>query len=132
MVQTLSVRTTRRVEMVEITGQIQALVRQSGVATGVCHIFQAHTTAGLTINENADPSVQADILMVLNQIISDQEAYRHLEGNSPAHIKASLMGPHLTVLVENSSLLLGTWQGVFLCEFDGPRTRKVHVKIMAG
>jgi len=132
MIHTLSVRTNRRTEMVDLTGQIQELVRLSGVEEGVCHIFQAHTTAGLTINENADPSVQADILMVLNRIISDQEAYRHLEGNSPAHIKASLMGAQLTVLVSNGSLLLGTWQGVFLCEFDGPRTRKVHIKIMAG
>jgi secondary thiamine-phosphate synthase enzyme len=132
MVHTLSVRTNRRTEMVDITGQIQGLLRLSGVTEGVCHIFAAHTTAGLTINENADPSVQADILMVLNRIISEKEAYRHLEGNSPAHIKASLMGAQLTVLVSNGSLVLGTWQGVFLCEFDGPRTRKVHLKIMAG
>jgi secondary thiamine-phosphate synthase enzyme len=132
MIHTLSVRTNRRTEMVDITGEIQELVRLSGVEEGLCHIFQAHTTAGLTINENADPSVAADILMVLNQIISEKEAYRHLEGNSPAHVKASLMGPQLTVLVRNGGLLLGTWQGVFLCEFDGPRTRKVHIKIMAG
>jgi len=132
MIHTLSVRTNRRTEMVELTGQIQELVRLSGVTEGVCHIFQAHTTAGLTINENADPSVQADILMVLNRIISEKEAYRHLEGNSPAHIKASLMGAQLTVLVSHGSLVLGAWQGVFLCEFDGPRTRKVHIKIMAG
>jgi len=132
MVHKLSVRTTSRVEMVDITSQIQELVQHSGVEEGVCHLFEAHTTAGLTINENADPSVQADILMVLNRIISDQEAYRHLEGNSPAHIKASLMGAQLSVLVSNGRLLLGTWQGIYLCEFDGPRTRKVHIKIMAG
>ncbi len=132
MIHTLSVRTTSRVEMVDITSQVQELVQHSGVEEGVCHLFEAHTTAGLTINENADPSVQADILMVLNRIISDQEAYRHLEGNSPAHIKASLMGAQLTVLVSKSRLLLGTWQGIYLCEFDGPRTRKVHLKIMAG
>jgi secondary thiamine-phosphate synthase enzyme len=132
MIHTLSVRTTSRTAMVDITGQIQELVRQSGVEEGVCHIFEAHTTAGLTINENADPSVQADILMVLNKIISDREAYRHLEGNSPAHVKASLMGAQLTVLVSHGRLLLGTWQGIYLCEFDGPRTRKVHLKIMAG
>ena len=107
-------------------------MRDSGVEEGVCHIFAAHTTAGLTINENADPSVQSDILMVLNKIISEKEAYRHLEGNSPAHLKASLMGPQFTVLVSHGRLLLGTWQGVFLCEFDGPRTRKVYIKIMAG
>jgi len=132
MIHTLNVRTSRRIEMVDITGQIQELVRSSGVEEGVCHLFSAHTTAGLTINENADPSVQADILMVLNKIISDQEPYRHAEGNSPAHIKTSLMGPNLTVLVSQGRLLLGTWQGVFLSEFDGPRTRKVHLKIMAG
>jgi secondary thiamine-phosphate synthase enzyme len=132
MIHTLSLPTSRRTEMVDITGQIQELVRLSGVTEGVCHIFEAHTTAGLTINENADPSVQADMLMVLNKIISEQEAYRHLEGNSPAHVKASLLGAQLTVLVSNGRLLLGTWQGVFLCEFDGPRTRKVHIKIMAG
>ena len=132
MIHTLSVPTSRRIEMVNITGKIQELVRSSGVTEGVCHIFEAHTTAGLTINENADPSVAADILMALNKIVSDQEAYRHLEGNSPAHIKASLMGAQLTVLVSRGSLVLGTWQGVFLCEFDGPRTRKVHIKIMAG
>jgi secondary thiamine-phosphate synthase enzyme len=132
MIQTLSVRTGSRTEMVDITGKVQELVRKSGVTEGVCHLFVAHTTAGLTINENADPSVQADILMVLNKVISDQEAYRHGEGNSPAHIKASLMGPDLTVLVSQGSLLLGTWQGVYLCEFDGPRTRKVHFKVMAG
>jgi secondary thiamine-phosphate synthase enzyme len=131
MIHTLSVPTHHRTEMVDITARIQELVRDSGVEEGVCHIFEAHTTAGLTINENADPSVQSDILMVLNKIISDREAYRHLEGNSPAHLKASLMGPQLTVLISHGRLLLGTWQGVFLCEFDGPRTRKVHLKIMA-
>jgi secondary thiamine-phosphate synthase enzyme len=132
MIHTLSVPTSRRTDMVDITGQIQEVVSLSGVTEGVCHIFEAHTTAGLTINENADPSVQADMLMVFNKIISEEEAYRHLEGNSPAHVKASLMGAQLTVLVSNGRLLLGTWQGVFLCEFDGPRTRKVHLKIMAG
>jgi secondary thiamine-phosphate synthase enzyme len=132
LMHTLSVRTTSRMEMADITARIQELVRASGLESGVCHIFVAHTTAGLTINENADPSVPADILMVLNKIISDREAYRHREGNSPAHIKASLMGPQLTVLVHEGSLVLGTWQGIFLCEFDGPRTRKVHIKLMAG
>jgi secondary thiamine-phosphate synthase enzyme len=131
MIHTLSVPTHHRTEMVDISARVQELVRDRGVEEGVCHIFVAHTTAGLTINENADPSVQSDILMVLNKIISDKEAYRHLEGNSPAHLKASLMGPQLTVLISRGRLLLGTWQGVFLCEFDGPRTRKVHLKIMA-
>ncbi|HLD46768.1 MAG TPA: secondary thiamine-phosphate synthase enzyme YjbQ, partial [Desulfobaccales bacterium] len=114
MIHTLSLRTNQRTELVDITGEVEGLVRQSGVEEGVCHIFQTHTTAGLTINENADPSVQSDILMVLNKIISEKEPYRHLEGNSPAHIKASLMGPQLTVLVSHGRLLLGTWQGIFL------------------
>ncbi|MEJ2670728.1 MAG: secondary thiamine-phosphate synthase enzyme YjbQ [Deltaproteobacteria bacterium] len=131
MIHTLNVRTNSRIEMVDITDKIEELVRESGAAEGVCHLFVAHTTAGLTINENADPSVQSDIIMVLNKIISDRESYRHREGNSPAHIKASVMGPNLSVLVSQRSLLLGTWQGIYLCEFDGPRTRKVHVKIMA-
>jgi secondary thiamine-phosphate synthase enzyme len=129
---TLSVRTSARTELLDITGQVEDLVQHRGVEEGVCHLFVAHTTAGLTINENADPSVKSDILLVLNKIISDREAYRHREGNSPAHIKASLMGPSLTVLINHRSLVLGTWQGIYLCEFDGPRTRTVHVKIMAG
>jgi secondary thiamine-phosphate synthase enzyme len=132
MIHTLNVRTGSRIEMVDITAKIQKLVSDSDIKEGICHVFVAHTTAGLTINENADPSVQADILMVLNKIISDREAYRHGEGNSPAHIKASLMGPDLSILVKDGSLLMGTWQGIYLCEFDGPRTRKVHLKIMAG
>ncbi len=132
MIHTLSVRTHSRTEILDLTGQVQEMVRQSDVEEGVCHIFVAHTTAGLTINENADPSVKSDILMVLNKVISDKETYRHMEGNSPAHIKASLMGPNLTVLVSGGRLLLGTRQGIYLCEFDGPRTRKVHVKLMAG
>jgi secondary thiamine-phosphate synthase enzyme len=132
MIHTLSVRTANRIEMVDITGEVKELVLERGIDEGIVHLFVAHTTAALTINENADPSVQSDILMVLNKIISDKEAYRHLEGNSPAHLKASLMGAHLTVLVDNGRLLLGTWQGIYLCEFDGPRTRKVHIKITAG
>jgi len=132
MIHTLSVRTASRIEMVDITDKVKELVRSDGIEEGLCHLFVAHTTAGLTINENADPSVQADILMVLNKVISDREAYRHSEGNSPAHVKASLMGPNLTVLVTNRNLFLGTWQGIYLCEFDGPRTRKVLIKIMAG
>ncbi len=131
MFQTLSVRTTSRTEFVDLTSQVQKVVRQSGIAEGLCHIFVPHTTAGVTINENADPGVKADILMVLNKLISDKESYRHLEGNSPAHIKASLMGPHLTVLISRGRLVLGTWQGIFFCEFDGPRMRNTHLKIVA-
>jgi secondary thiamine-phosphate synthase enzyme len=125
------VRTGGKTELTDITDRIQQVVAKSGVSEGLCHIFVAHTTAGITINENADPSVKADILMVLNKIISDREPYRHSEGNSPAHIKATLVGPQLTVLVSRGRLLLGTWQGIFFCEFDGPRTRRVHVKVNA-
>jgi secondary thiamine-phosphate synthase enzyme len=130
MLQTLTLRTSSHNEFLDVTREIQAAVLESGVREGLCHLFVAHTTAALTINENADPSVKSDILMVLNKIISDQEPYRHLEGNSPAHIKASLLGPQLTLMVSNGRLVLGTWQGIYLCEFDGPRSRRLHLKVM--
>jgi secondary thiamine-phosphate synthase enzyme len=132
MLHTLSVRTASRIEFVDLTSQIQETVRQSGVTEGLCHVFVPHTTAAVTINENADPAVKADILMVLNKLVRDQESYRHLEGNAPAHVKASLIGPSLTVLVSDGRLVLGTWQGIFFCEFDGPRSRRVHVKVAPG
>jgi secondary thiamine-phosphate synthase enzyme len=132
MLQTLSVRTNTRTELLDLTHQVQEVVNQSGVSEGLCHVFVPHTTAAVTINENADPSVKADILMVLNKIISDQEPYRHQEGNSPAHVKASVIGPHLAILVNKGRLVLGTWQGVFFCEFDGPRSRRLHVKVVKG
>ena len=131
MLQTLSVPTSRHTEFLDLTSRIEDVVRQSGVAEGLCHIFVPHTTAAVTINENADPSVKADVLMVLNKIIRDREPYRHSEGNSPAHIKSSLVGPQLTVLVTGGRLLLGTWQGIYFCEFDGPRSRQLHVKVVA-
>jgi secondary thiamine-phosphate synthase enzyme len=115
----------------DLTARVQQVVADSGVDEGLCHVFVPHTTAAVTINENADPTVKADILMVLNKIISDREPYRHLEGNSPAHIKSTLVGPHLTVLVSRGRLILGTWQGIFFCEFDGPRHRRVHIKVTA-
>jgi secondary thiamine-phosphate synthase enzyme len=132
MLHTLAVRTNTRLELIDITSSVQQVVRTSGASEGVCHIFVPHTTAGVTINESADPSVKADILMVLNKLISDKESYRHLEGNSPAHIKASVIGPQITVIISGGRLLLGTWQGIFFCEFDGPRSRKVHIKITSG
>ncbi len=130
MLQTLTLHTSSRHEFLDLTREIQAAVLQSGVREGFCHLFVPHTTAALTINENADPSVKSDMLMVLNKIISDQEPYRHLEGNSPAHIKASLMGPQLTLMVSSGRLVLGTWQGIYLCEFDGPRSRRLHLKVV--
>lgn len=131
MLQTLTVHTGSRTEFLDLTGRIQAAVQESGVQDGLCHLFVPHTTAAVTINENADPSVRADILMVLNKLISERESYRHLEGNSPAHIKASVIGPQLTLMVSGGRLVLGTWQGIFFCEFDGPRTRRLHLKIVA-
>ena len=131
MLHTLSVLTNTRTEFVDITSSVQQVVRASGVAEGVCHIYVPHTTAGVTINESADPSVKADILMMLNKLVSDKESYRHLEGNAPAHIKASLIGAQVTVVISGGRLLLGTWQGIFFGEFDGPRSRKVHVKVLA-
>ena len=131
MLQTLTVHTGSRTEFLDLTGRIQAAIKESGVQDGLCHLFVPHTTAAVTINENADPSVRADILMVLNKLISERESYRHLEGNSPAHIKASVIGPQLTLMVSGGRLVLGTWQGIFFCEFDGPRNRRLHLKIVA-
>jgi secondary thiamine-phosphate synthase enzyme len=131
MLQTLTVHTGSHTEFLDLTGRIQAAVQESGMQDGLCHLFVPHTTAAVTINENADPSVKADILMVLNKLISEREPYRHLEGNSPAHIKASVIGPQLTLMVSGGRLVLGTWQGIFFCEFDGPRTRRLHLKIVA-
>ncbi len=131
MFQTLTVHTNGRTELLDLTDRIQGKVRESGVKEGLCHVFVPHTTAAVTINEHADPAVKADILMVMNKVISDDEPYRHREGNSPGHIKSSLFGPQLTVIIHKGRLVLGTWQGIYFCEFDGPRTRRLHVKIMA-
>jgi secondary thiamine-phosphate synthase enzyme len=121
----IRVSTKGRTEMVDITREVQRAVTESGVRDGLCHVYVPHTTAGITINENADPSVCQDILMELNKIVPFQDDYRHLEGNAAAHIKASIVGSSETILVEGGRLLLGTWQGIFFCEFDGPRSRRV-------
>ena len=128
--QTIAINTSRRSEMVDITARVEKEVRNAGWKDGVCTVFVPHTTAAVTINESADPSVKSDILMVLNKIVPWKESYRHLEGNSPAHIKASLIGASEIIAVEGGRLQLGTWQGVFFCEFDGPRSRKVHVRLL--
>lgn len=127
---TLEVATRERTQLVDITDEINRIVVKSGVVEGICRLFVPHTTAGLTINENADPTVPADILMELNRIIPFEDGYRHSEGNSAAHIKSSLTGVSLSVLVTGGRLLLGTWQGLFLCEYDGPRRRKVLVRVV--
>ena len=127
---TFSVSTSSRMEFVDITGRVQKEVTQSGISEGICHIYNPHTTAGLTINEGADPAVRDDIVAVLKKVIPFDHPYRHLEGNSPAHIMASLMGSSVTVFIENGRLVLGTWQKIFFCEFDGPRSRKVLWKLL--
>ena len=127
---TFSVSTGSRMEFVDITSQVQNEVAQSGIHSAICYIYNPHTTAGLTINEGADPAVQDDIVAVLKKIIPFDHPYRHMEGNSPAHIMASLMGSSATVFIENGRLVLGTWQKIFFCEFDGPRSRKVIWKLL--
>ena len=126
----LSVKTRERTELVDITSDINQLIQKAGIDQGLCMIYVPHTTAAVTINESADPSVKSDMLMILNRIIPWEADYRHLEGNSPAHIKSTLVGSSEWVAIENRRLVLGTWQGIFFCEFDGPRTRKLHVRIM--
>ena len=125
----LSVRTRSRTEMLDITAEVQRVVASAGAGSGVCVVFVPHTTAGVTINENADPSVQRDIIAELNKVIPFEDDYAHSEGNSAAHIKASLMGSSVSVPIEDGRLQLGTWQGIFFCEFDGPRRRRVWVQI---
>ena len=126
----LSVKTRERTELIDITSSINQLIQKSGTEQGLCMVYVPHTTAAVTINESADPSVKLDILMVLNRIIPWEANYRHLEGNSPAHVKSTLVGSSELIAIENRRLALGTWQGIFFCEFDGPRTRKVDVRII--
>jgi secondary thiamine-phosphate synthase enzyme len=132
VVHTFEIKTAKSTELIEITALVKELLNKHGPMDGVCYVYVPHTTAGVTINENADPSVQSDILMVLGKIIRAEEPYRHAEGNSPAHIKASLTGASATVLVESGRLVLGTWQGIYFCEYDGPRRRRVQVKFLKG
>ncbi len=127
---TLSVTTKRRMEFVDITEDVENLVRKEGVKEGVCVIFCPHTTAGLTINENADPSVQKDIIDHLARIIPYGAGYTHSEGNADSHIKASLVGSSLNVIIHKGTLILGRWQEIYFCEFDGPRHRKVYIKVI--
>ena len=127
-----TVKTATRFEMIDITGRVAALVRESGIKQGICHTFVPHTTAAVTINENADPDVPRDILTALDHIVPLSKSYRHAEGNSAAHIKASLFGASQTLLIDDGTLVLGTWQSLFFCEFDGPRTRKVLIKLTGG
>ena len=126
------VRTTVHSQLVDVTSQVSRIVADSGVSRGVCVVFVPHTTAGVTINENADPDVQRDMLSALEKVVPWRGDYHHGEGNAAAHLKASLMGSSVTVLVESGRLALGTWQGIYFCEFDGPRQRRVRVQVLNG
>ena len=126
------VRTSSHTQMVDITGQVQKIVTESGVQNGICVVFVPHTTAAVTINENADPDVQTDFMKEINKIVPWEDGYRHMEGNSAAHLKASMMGFSETVIIEKGRLLLGTWQGIYFLEYDGARSRRVYVKILEG
>lgn len=126
---TINLSTTRRSEMVDITALVEEEILTADITDGICMVFVPHTTAGITINENADPSVQSDMQSVLSRLIPAGAGYSHLEGNADSHVKASLMGSSIQVIVEGGRLQLGTWQGIFFCEFDGPRDRKVWISL---
>ena len=128
---TISLETRSRFEMLDITAAVQNAIREEGVTSGLCLVYTPHTTAAITINENADPDVPRDILAALDKAVPLSAHYRHAEGNSAAHVKSSLVGASELVIIENGRLVLGTWQSIFFCEFDGPRTRKFMVKVIA-
>jgi secondary thiamine-phosphate synthase enzyme len=130
MIRQLRVRTKSRTELVDITQGIQRLVTESGIRSGACYLYVPHTTSAITINENSDPNVGRDILKELNKMIPFDDDYGHTEGNSAAHIKSSIVGVSKSVMVEDGRIMLGTWQAIFFCEFDGPRDRRVFVKVM--
>ncbi|MCS7202828.1 MAG: secondary thiamine-phosphate synthase enzyme YjbQ [Thermodesulfovibrio sp.] len=130
MIKTLTVKSSAREDFIDITDEVERVVKAEGVKRGICYLYVPHTTAGITINEGADPSVKKDILSVLKKIAPQAAGYLHMEGNADSHIKATIVGSSVVVLVEGGSLLLGQWQSIFFCEFDGPRTRKVYLKIL--
>ncbi len=132
MLKAYPIKTSRRVEFINITGQLKKALAESGVKAGLVNIFVPHTTAGVTINENADPDVVSDMIGHFNKAVPFNDNYAHGEGNSAAHIKSTLFGPSLTIIADQGELLLGTWQGVYFCEFDGPRMREFYVKIIEG
>ena len=126
---TISVKTSKRCDMVDITSEVNRCIKESGVFSGIAHIFVPHTTAGISINENDDPDVRRDVLFAMERAVPNS-GFMHFEGNSDAHTKAQITGFSLSLIIENARLVLGTWQSVYFCEFDGPRPRKVHVKII--
>ncbi|MFH1995636.1 MAG: secondary thiamine-phosphate synthase enzyme YjbQ [Candidatus Omnitrophota bacterium] len=129
MIHKISVATRARSEFIDITAKIDSAVRNSKISSGFCFVYVPHTTAAVTVNENADASVRADIIKALDRAIPIEAGYRHSEGNSAAHVKSSIVGSGITLIVEEGSLVLGAWQGVYFCEFDGPRQRTVLIKV---
>ena len=129
---TITINTDKHTQMKDITSKIEAIVRESGVENGLCILYVPHTTACITINENADPDVVIDMTYEINKIIPWEDHYHHSEGNSAAHLKSSLFGFSETLIIENKRLVLGTWQGIYFVEFDGPRRRKLHIKLIEG
>lgn len=132
MLEKLTLKTGGRCDFIDITRHINDFISKTGVKEGVCVVFVTHTTAGVTINENADPDVVSDLLCGLDRMAPEKGGWRHAEGNSPAHIKTSLVGPSLSMIIHDGRVIMGTWQSVFFCEFDGPRNRTLYVKILAG
>ncbi|OGC78266.1 MAG: hypothetical protein A2145_05095 [candidate division Zixibacteria bacterium RBG_16_40_9] len=132
MIKKLEIKTGSRTEVIDITDKIQKVISDSKIKSGICIIYVPHTTAGITVNENYDPSVRVDILEALEKIAPLSARYKHTEGNADSHIKTSMVGSSTTLLIEDSKILLGSWQGIMFCEFDGPRNRKLVVKIIAG
>ncbi|HLO24718.1 MAG TPA: secondary thiamine-phosphate synthase enzyme YjbQ [Geobacteraceae bacterium] len=130
MIRYIEVKSRRRTEFIDITAEVKEMTRRANIASGICCLFVLHTTAGITVNEGADPAVQHDIITFLNKLVPADHYFTHAEGNSDAHIKSSLVGTSQTLLVENGMPVLGTWQSIYFCEFDGPRQRKVAVKIV--
>ena len=127
---TFTVDSHQRVELIDITAKVRAAIRSSGIAEGLAVVYTPHTTAAVTINENADPNVASDLVTALNQMVPFDNRYRHAEGNSAAHVKSSLVGVSEALIVQDGTPLLGTWQGVYFCEFDGPRRRQVYVRVV--
>ncbi len=130
--QTLQVKTSARMQSLDVTSEVRGLVRSSGIQSGICYLFVPHTTAGVVINEHDDPNVLVDVQNMLRKLVPKDDDYKHMEDNSDSHIKATLVGSSKWVPIEDGDLALGRWQGIFFCEFDGPRTRQLKVKIIAG
>lgn len=128
----MSIKTFQRVEFIDITSEVETLVKKSKILEGICFLFVPHTTAGITINENSDPAVKNDMRLKINKMIPYKEEYSHNEGNSDAHIKSSLFGNSINLIISSGKLALGMWQGIYFCEFDGPKNRNLYVKFIAG